>query len=251
MKYGTSALALLIGFTLSVPGAHAEAPDARLQAGVDAHAASSADEDDTATHADTGINASAAADLTESSEDPEVESGDDEGAFSASLHQKDVVKTDPQDEILRVTDAAEVGSNRSLKAYATSLMRADARLDSVEIADKKMDVRYRQPARLLGFIPASLVLTVQVDEQGAIKIDYPWYAFLMKTDRNEKDLETVLASELNVLESSDGGVTNASTSLTASAGMGSVSSVGISNRTRALILDRIHTMLSADANASY
>ncbi|MDB5189083.1 MAG: LPXTG-motif cell wall anchor domain protein [Parcubacteria group bacterium] len=143
-----------------------------------------------------------------------------------------------------VTSALDVTTNDSLSAYANSVVKGDTNVDAVAVNDQGMDMTYRRPAHFLGFIPASMKVRVHLDNNGAVSVHYPWYAFLMSGTEARADLESKLQAQVTSMQSAEA---------TASA-KASASASSMTNRMRAMILEKLqaalHAGVSADASAS-
>lgn len=103
------------------------------------------------------------------------------------------------DDSTEVTTSAEVSvpsavhTQADLSAYASSAVRADKNIDGVVLSDSGVMVRYMQPAKLFGFIPVSVTVTTEVDNQGHVAVKYPWYRFLVSVgdkDKLEADIQS-------------------------------------------------------------
>lgn len=172
-----------------------------------------------------------------------VTSGDEEPLRVKILH-RDVMQTGASDAEIRATNAIDVTTSDSFTTYITALVRSDAKMDSVEIDGSSMDVRYRQDARFLGFIPASMMVAVAVDEQGDVTVTYPWYAFLMSASAKAEVVETELQSRVT------SAISGMSAGMATTVDVSATGSIAIDTRTRALILQHIQETLSGEAQAA-
>ena len=86
-----------------------------------------------------------------------------------------------------VSSPSGVKTQADLSGYIAAEMKADKNISSVEAASGEVVVTYKQPAKLFGFIPVTIAATATVDASGNVEVSYPWYAFLMVT--NKSDLE--------------------------------------------------------------
>ncbi len=210
---------------------------------------------DTNTAADSDTNSdaagSASGDSSMGSGSDTSASGDSAAGFSLMLGRSDVAQVNG-DGTAVVSNALDVNSNNSLKSYTAAAMRDDANLDQVSMDDASLNVSYRQPAKFLGFIHTQLATKVHVDDSGAVTVSYPWYSFLFsKSDKAalQQQLQTEVRTALtaNAGTTTDAG-TNAA--LTANASADASASGSLSNQERALILDRVHSVLRTSANGS-
>lgn len=90
--------------------------------------------------------------------------------------------------------ADSVQTDSDLKTFAATALRNDDNLDSIGFASDRVEVAYREPARFLGIFPASVNIDVVAHNDGSVDIDYPWYSFLMVTNR--ADLESSIKNEV-------------------------------------------------------
>lgn len=142
-----------------------------------------------------------------------------------------------------VSSPSSVTTQAELSGYVASEMKADSNISSVESASDNVALTYKQHAKLFGFIPVSVDATATVDASGKVVVSYPWYAFLMTT--NKSDLETRIQSRVD-----------ADASLTASANAGADASmttetVGeLSAAAQARIVAAVKAAMQAELNAS-
>ena len=55
-------------------------------------------------------------------------------------------------------------------------------INSAQIMEDNVNLNYLAPAKFLGFIPMSMGLNISSDSKGLVKVEFPWYKFLVKTD---------------------------------------------------------------------
>jgi len=255
MKYGTLALIIMFCFSLSGGTASAQSTGA-LNGTLDATLDSAiGTDDDTGTSSGTGVSGTAGVDIGASADDTGVSSGD-RADFSFSIGRDDADQADTGASGRgSVESASAVSSDETLRAYAETAVRNDENLERVEVGSEGLDIRYRQEARILGFIPGHVTVTVHVTNDGSVSVDYPWYSFMAATGTDREALESRIRSDVSA--AMDGsGAAMADALLTANAsgtgnGTGSAVATGqLSSRVRADILERVHAALSADADAS-
>ena len=65
-------------------------------------------------------------------------------------------------------------------------IKAEAQLNknitSTEITEDSVDLNYSAPAKILWLIPIKINLNINSDSNGRVKVKFPWYKFLLKTD---------------------------------------------------------------------
>ncbi len=107
------------------------------------------------------------------------------------------------------TSASNVRADADLGAFAATSLRQDENLSSLGFAADRVEVTYREPARFLGFIPSSVNVRVSAQSDGSVEVSYPWYSFLMASDRS--DIDASVKSEVaSYMNSSAGASWNAS-----------------------------------------
>lgn len=99
--------------------------------------------------------------------------------------------------VVSTTNAAAVNNAAEMRSYISAEMNEDANLESVEVADDAVEVTYKQKARLFTLIPVTVKATAIVRTDGDVKVSYPWYSFLMSTDKAE--LETKIQKRVSGL----------------------------------------------------
>lgn len=85
-----------------------------------------------------------------------------------------------------------VQDRADLEAYAKVAMRSDEHIKAVESSGERVRMTYDKNARLFGFIPVVVVVHVEVDSEGNVSLQYPWYGFLLRKD--DMAIETALSS---------------------------------------------------------
>ncbi len=81
------------------------------------------------------------------------------------------------------TAGTDATSSESLQTHAKALISEDTKVSSVELSGDKVAISYQEPAKLFGFIQITIPVTVAVTASGATSIQYPWYSFLLSSDR--------------------------------------------------------------------
>ena len=128
-------------------------------------------------------------------------------------------------------ETAAVSSRDSLKTKADLLANEDARVSSVTLSSQNVAVTYHEPARLFGFVSISVPVTVSVDANGAVRVNYPWYSFLFSTDQPGLTIRAKAA------------VANTLASSTAHTGTDATLTIA----EQAKLLDSIHAVLADNA----
>lgn len=93
-----------------------------------------------------------------------------------------------------VTAAAQVSSSDDLKSYAVAAMKSDGNIRGMSFSDNSVEVDYREPGRLFGFIPVSVTAMANVNSDGSVTVTHPWYDFLIAKD--DTNLQSTLAANV-------------------------------------------------------
>jgi hypothetical protein len=131
-----------------------------------------------------------------------------------------------------VTAPSSVRTQSDLSAYATTVVKTDENVESADLSDEEVSVRYKQRAWLFGVIPMYVTAEARAEADGRVTVRYPWYGFLLsKGERVE------LESDLNVaVESALGGSASAGADLSAN--------------TQARLLEAMRTTMKQNLEAS-
>ena len=140
-----------------------------------------------------------------------------------------------------ISSPSAVTTRADLSGYVAAEMKADKNISSVEAASDNVAVTYKQNAKLFGFIPVTVDATANVDAEGNVTVSYPWYAFLMMT--NKSDLQATIQNRVTA----DANLA-ASTNVTADA---SAEAAGqLSADAQARIVAAVKAAMQAEFNAS-
>lgn len=197
-----ASLALL--FSLAFVGSSAQAQT--LNTGVNVNGSASTRNSDTSvkTDADSSVDANTNEDDSTAADDSSSAGVDSSasGTMNSGLGVGFSILRSEMDSSAdyAITKADSVRTSASLESYAAATIRADERLDSVEMKEGKMDMQYRKPAKFLWIFPASINAHVTVDQEGTVTATYPWYAFLFSTDESRSELEAEIRSEIESID---------------------------------------------------
>jgi len=238
-----ASLALLFSLALVGGTAHAQILNTSGSASVNGSASTGATDTDVSVDADTAgdANTSPGSDRTPGTDGDASVSGN---AQSDSGIEFNVLrgKMDENTEYV-VRSADSVRTAASLESYAAATARADERLDSVEMREGKLDMKYRKPAKFLWVFPASLKAHVTVNQEGEVTARYPWYAFLLSTDETRSALEAEIRDEIVAIDQSAQIAADAEISGAASTGVQRDPAI----RRWARIIEAIYIAVSGDA----
>ena len=241
-----ASLALL--FSLALVGGTANAQVLNTSSSVNVNGSASTGADDTSVSADADTSVDADSNTSDSSDDSNGDTGMGSGtsadATTGSAIGFSILRSEIDESAdYVVTNASSVRTSASLESYAGATVRADERLDSLEVKDGSMDMEYRKPAKFLWIFPASLKAHITVTEQGEISARYPWYAFLFSIDESRSALEAEIRDEIKSLDASAQAGADAEVSGTASTG---VQGDSMSSRW-ARIIEAVYIAVSGDA----
>lgn len=141
-----------------------------------------------------------------------------------------------------------VSTRADLRAFAAAEVREDENLNHLTFSDDRIEVGYRERGRFLGLIPVNLNVTAIVASDGRVLVHYPWYRFLVVTNREE--IAAQIESEVKAfLDSNIGAETQSNASATGTANANINSSARMSGRLtasqQAELASRIRAILSA------
>ncbi|MEA2701312.1 MAG: hypothetical protein QOE22_21 [Candidatus Parcubacteria bacterium] len=128
---------------------------------------------------------------------------------------------------------AELGSDSvstsdDLSLFATSRMKRDAHIESINASGARVTLEYRKQSRFLGFIPGSIRATAEVTSDGEVSVRYPWYRFLFTVD-GAGDVEAALEARAHDIMANANG--------------------GFSARAEAELIEAMHVALAGSASA--
>lgn len=156
----------------------------------------------------------------------------DESA-SATLETEPIVITRAAAEASLATSGSTTSASTSgsLREHANAILSEDSRASAVVLSHDAVSLSYREPAKLFGFIRVDVPVEISADASGKVKINYPWYSFLLSTDRTSLMIraQAAVSSEL----ASD---TSASGALSATE--------------KANLLDSLHEVMRSEASGS-
>ncbi|GEM_PF-916575 len=139
--------------------------------------------------------------------------------------------------------ASTVKTRADLSGYVAAEMKADSNISSVEAASGNVAVSYKQRAKLFGFIPVTIDATADVDASGNVTVSYPWYAFLMVT--NKSDLETRIQNRVSADVNLD-----ASANANADANATAEATAQLTAEAQAKIVAAVKAAMQAELNAN-
>jgi hypothetical protein len=205
--------------------------------------------------ANTNIRQNSGNGSTTSSGSATVETGRDGGVEVNAGRSGNTISIDrSSDEVKSKTGVTvtvdRVMTDADLRGFAATEVRNDNNLNGIKIASDKIEVDYKQPARFLGIIPMMVSVGVDVNSDGSVSVDYPWYSFLALT--NKADLEASIESEVKAFLEDYGVSSASSASLAANASTTASTTARVSSTTPSVNADNMTgiTVLTPSAKAS-
>ncbi|MDO8466672.1 MAG: hypothetical protein Q7S83_00860 [bacterium] len=83
---------------------------------------------------------------------------------------------------VRGWDAEKKEAIMGMEANVKATVEADENISSITIAPDKIEMAYRRPAKLFGFIPVAYQHAFTVDEKGNVAQGHPWWLMFAKDD---------------------------------------------------------------------
>ena len=93
------------------------------------------------------------------------------------------------------TKDEDVGLARALEVLEDNAKASDQAIESVSLNFEKITTKIKQEVKILGFIPTTVTVTVDVDALANAEVHYPWWAFLA----SGKDSDLIGARVVNTL----------------------------------------------------
>lgn len=155
--------ALLLTLSFGAAPAYAQGLDVSVGGGVDAGATTSVD-----------VEAAADADTSVSDADARGAASTDTAAgFSLTRTHASVTNSSGTP-----MSAESVNTANDLEVYAASALRTHDSFDGVDVTSDRLSFRFKEDARLFGFIPHRVTSRVEVSGDGTVTVTRPWYSFL-------------------------------------------------------------------------
>jgi len=105
--------------------------------------------------------------------------------------------------------AADVSSQDDLRNFALLAIDEDKNLNSMDFTDEGISIGYRGQGRFIGILPVFMNVDVNVDQDGEVEFDYPWYSFLVSKDMGDLEEAIEARVEAALADIAQGGWTNA------------------------------------------
>jgi hypothetical protein len=135
--------------------------------------------------------------------------------------------------------ASDITANGDLDTYARALLESDTHVEDVSAEATSVSVSYDEPARLFGLFPMLVAVRATANADGSVKINYPWYRFLMAAD--DTQLRAALAERVGA----ELGSAHADAATTTALMQGTLSA-----NAKARLIEALHDILKSKLDAS-
>ena len=132
--------------------------------------------------------------------------GIDENASTEIRINRDNVEVEGEGESTVSIMPRAVLTNSDLQAYAAGAVRSDAGVEEMNFTKDVVEVTYKQKGRFLALFPVTFAVTARAHADGAVELDYPWYAFLTIDRQNEIETNVKIAVDTALRERMVGSV---------------------------------------------
>jgi hypothetical protein len=105
------------------------------------------------------------------------------------------IKAMKEDSISGPSDPASVSNRSDLENYLTVAAQSDEDFREARADKNEVSVRYKEHAKLFGFIPMMVTAKAVADTEGNVRVRFPWYRFLMAVDHDE--IESSIQARVN------------------------------------------------------
>ena len=82
-------------------------------------------------------------------------------------------------------DIANIMNEEDITAYVSDIISSNMNVRTMDLTPEEVSLDYKTPVALFGFIPMSVPTHITVSKDKEIGISYPWYSFLMATNKQE------------------------------------------------------------------
>ncbi len=132
------------------------------------------------------------------------------------------------------------GMGTSTRSGVAVRIIADKDLSKVESDDDSVNVSYKIPAKLFGFIPVGMVVRTTVGSAGEVKVTHPWYSFLTASDDTE--IQADFMSKIDAIKTEFG--------ITTGAELGTSTKSDFIKAIHSILKEALDARTSAQADAS-
>ncbi len=136
--------------------------------------------------------------------------------------------------------ASGVSTSNDLRAYARTAIRTDERVEGMNFAENRVEVKYKESGRFLALLPVTFTVSARAHANGEVEVDYPWYSFLTIDNHDKVETEMKVAIDSAMRSRLVGSVQAAGTSANPT----------FNASESAMLAAEMHRVLKANFNAS-
>lgn len=107
------------------------------------------------------------------------------------------------------SDERQKGLDRAEKVILNHATESGVPMESLSLNFTKIEYKYKSDAKLFGFIPMSVLATVEIDETETATVKLPWWSFLVTGVEREEIGRTAKETLSNILKTKHDAVKNA------------------------------------------
>ena len=102
-------------------------------------------------------------------------------------------------------DVADIVDTEGIDSYVKEVSEIDDKVSDVALSEEGVNMSYKMPVSLFGFIPASMKTKVSVAKNKKVDVAFPWYSFLFSKPADEQSIEDNISNSIkdSVDQSSD------------------------------------------------
>lgn len=105
---------------------------------------------------------------------------------------------------ITLLEIAAVEDAEDLLLYAAQIANEDENVDDIVLSSNHVGMSYDMRGRLLGFVQVKYAVQVSVeeiytDEYGRVKVQFPWWHFLVRKEMSAEELKTELEKGLELV----------------------------------------------------
>lgn len=75
-----------------------------------------------------------------------------------------------------------------INSYINKIYEIDSNISNLHMSGENVEINYKTPTKLFGFIQASTPVNIKVSQDSNVKVSYPWYSFVFRISFNEKTI---------------------------------------------------------------
>jgi hypothetical protein len=147
----------------------------------------------------TASNTSSATTLQKNDQGSVSTSPDQLGASATDTATTDLVNT-------AMTGVATIQNQDDVSNYISDILSTDHNVTDASASSDAVNLDYKTSASLFGFIPVTVPAHVSVSKDKTVNVTYPWYSFLMSTNKQavQDAVSQAVSSTTDTTNTSDG-----------------------------------------------